>query len=103
MATLQMEFIAKQLIISIEPDVDNFDSLSSLAFKVYNYWVKGLSPIGPDRKNQPRFYLLYFICSDDKVKPERPYAFYRAQILEGLVRAWIIYCVSLGLNLRCRS
>lgn len=28
-------------------------------------WGKGLSPIGPDRKNQPRNYLLYFICSDD--------------------------------------
>ena len=34
---------------------------------------KDLSQIGPDRISQPTFYLLYVICSDDKVKLDQPF------------------------------
>ena len=39
--------------------------------------------VNPDRISQPRNYLLYFICSDDKLLDERPLPLW-AQILEGL-------------------
>jgi hypothetical protein len=54
------------------------------SYTVYIDWSWGLSPIGPGRENQPRFYLLYFICSDDKIFSRRPDSYYGVQILEGL-------------------
>jgi hypothetical protein len=53
---------------------------------------KGLSSIEPDRKNQPPFYLLYFLCSDDKPKPERPFSI--PQILKGLNAQKTTYIVA---------
>jgi hypothetical protein len=45
---------------------------------------KGLSPSRGDRMSHPRNYLLYFICSDDKLIHVKPSSLYGGQILEGL-------------------
>ena len=46
---------------------------------------KGLSPIRGDRISQPRNYLLYFICSDDKIKPGKPLSYYTPRFWKTLV------------------
>jgi hypothetical protein len=38
--------------------------------------AKGLSRIDPDREREIKLYYLFFICSDDKIKPEKPSSLY---------------------------
>ena len=61
---------------------------------------KGISPIRPQRDKQFEYYLLYFICSDDKIKRVKPYLLYGGKFLvglgNGLAHVNVLKCVFVG-------